>query len=111
MGSLVTSLPAIFALLAKGGQYAQVLGPALEILGGALAAATPKQQEASAPLDVKWLQLSLKTFGFDPGRIDGKYGEATRKAVAAYQKARKLQVDGWAGPATLAAIVQEQSGS
>lgn len=36
------------------------------------------------------LQQALKKFGFDPGDIDGVYGDATRRAVDAFQLKREL---------------------
>jgi len=36
--------------------------------------------------------------------VDGDYGEETTAAVAAFQKAQDLDVDGWVGPKTTAAL-------
>lgn len=36
------------------------------------------------------LQQALKKLGFDPGEIDGVYGDATRRAIDAYQLNRRL---------------------
>lgn len=54
--------------------------------------------------DVKALQAALTKVGFTPGAADGDFGAATEQAVKAFQQAKGLQVDGIAGPKTLAAI-------
>lgn len=43
-------------------------------------------------------QRRLTLHGFDPGHIDGKFGEGTENAVAAFQKAHGLLADGVIGP-------------
>ncbi len=50
------------------------------------------------------LQMALVAEGFDPGPVDGLYGPKTSAAVAGYQAAHGLVVDGEAGPATRAAL-------
>lgn len=50
------------------------------------------------------LQRNLAALGYAVGAADGIYGEKTEAAVKAFQKARGLAVDGWAGPRTLEAI-------
>jgi putative chitinase len=50
------------------------------------------------------LQQKLKEAGFDPGSIDGEYGNGTEAAVLAFQKSEGLLADGIAGPRTLAAL-------
>lgn len=51
--------------------------------------------------DVKELQTRLNAAGFDCGKIDGIFGKKTEAAVMAYQKAKKLAVDGKAGKNTI----------
>ena len=51
--------------------------------------------------DVKKLQTRLNAAGFDCGKIDGIFGKKTEAAVMAYQKAKKLTVDGIAGKNTV----------
>ncbi len=54
---------------------------------------------------VKTLQSVLSELGYNIGRIDGKYGSSTARAVEAFQRTEKdLYVDGKAGSYTLIAI-------
>ena len=53
---------------------------------------------------IKDLQTALGRLGHDPNGIDGKYGQGTYNAVAAFQKANGLTVDGQAGPNTMKKI-------
>jgi Putative peptidoglycan binding domain/Peptidase family M23 len=50
--------------------------------------------------EVKTLQKSLNTNGFDSGAPDGVFGPITLKAVLSYQKYHSLWVDGLVGPKT-----------
>src|SRR5262245_47360081 len=50
------------------------------------------------------LQERLKEIGFNPGKIDGEFGPATRAAVIAFQKSEGLLADGIAGPRTQGAL-------
>ena len=50
---------------------------------------------------IKDLQTALSRLGHNPNGIDGKYGQGTYNAVAAFQKANGLTVDGQAGPNTM----------
>lgn len=61
--------------------------------------------------EVKTLQANLKYVGYNPGVVDGIYGQMTKSAVMAFQKSYGLQVDGIAGPVTLGTldrVVQRQ---
>jgi peptidoglycan hydrolase-like protein with peptidoglycan-binding domain len=53
---------------------------------------------------VRVLQRRLAEVGAAPGAIDGRYGPLTARAVARFQAAHGLAVDGIAGPKTLAAL-------
>ena len=50
------------------------------------------------------LQKQLKKLGFNPGKIDGDFGPATKAALIAFQRSRGLLADGIAGPRTLTAL-------
>lgn len=56
---------------------------------------------------VKALQTLLIGYGYSCGSwgADGDFGAGTEKAVKAYQKAKKLEVDGVVGPATWAKLL------
>lgn len=54
--------------------------------------------------EVADLQTRLVDLGFWLGSPDGTFGQLTRQAVMAFQKAHGLGRDGVAGPATLAAV-------
>jgi peptidoglycan hydrolase-like protein with peptidoglycan-binding domain len=49
---------------------------------------------------VSTLQERLQQLGYDPGAIDGIYGQLTAAAVSSFQQAEGLTVDGVAGPLT-----------
>jgi len=53
---------------------------------------------------VKALQLELASVGYSVGAVDGYYGQATIKAVTAFQRADHLTPDGIVGPSTLLAL-------
>ncbi len=53
---------------------------------------------------VTTLQTQLKARGFDPGPIDGIFGDGTEQAVRQFQAAQGLSVDGVVGPDTWSAL-------
>lgn len=55
---------------------------------------------------VIWLQKALVNRGFNL-KIDGSFGNETLKQLKAYQKSRKLKVDGYAGLGTHKAIIND----
>ena len=82
--------------------------------GNAKKAATPSPKPTATPTPtssalrvgstgskVKSMQQRLKALGYYTGSVDGEFGEGTRKALVAFQKANGLTADGVAGTATL----------
>lgn len=67
---------------------------------------TVNVKKGSKGNNVKWVQWELKRLGYDLGKygIDGDFGTATDKAVRAFQKKKKLTVDGIVGKNTRAAL-------
>ena len=54
--------------------------------------------------DVKWMQWHLNWNGYNLA-IDGSFGPASDKALRDFQLRHNLEVDGWCGPLTKAALV------
>lgn len=56
---------------------------------------------------VRLIQEALRELGYDPGPLDGIYGERTRQAVIAFQRASKLNADGIVGGITWASLLPD----
>lgn len=56
------------------------------------------------------IQTALKNAGFYTGKIDGKLGPASKRAIEAFQESKGLKVDGKVGPKTWAALEAYWSG-
>jgi peptidoglycan hydrolase-like protein with peptidoglycan-binding domain len=54
---------------------------------------------------VRLLQRALTTLGYRPGKIDGRYGPATQRAVIRFQQAEGLSADGVFGTKTKRALL------
>jgi peptidoglycan hydrolase-like protein with peptidoglycan-binding domain len=67
-------------------------------------------QGATGP-DVNKLQERLKELGFDPGKVDGNFGPATKAALIAFQQSKGLTANGIAGPETISALQPEGDAS
>ena len=53
---------------------------------------------------IRELQQALSSAGYDPGKVDGRYGPRTEAAVVAFQQANGLSPDGVVGPDTASAL-------
>lgn len=61
-------------------------------------------------MTIREIQAALKAHGFDPGPLDGIYGNRSKQAVRDFQRSRGLRVDAIVGPKTLAALLPELRG-
>ena len=61
--------------------------------------------------EVRKIQTKLKNWGYYTGQVDGIFGSQTLSAVKWFQRKNGLTVDGIVGPATLAALGINSSGS
>lgn len=57
--------------------------------------------------DFDGVQDALTKLGYDPGKVDGKDGPNTEKAVREFQAAASIKIDGIVGPDTRQALVDE----
>jgi peptidoglycan hydrolase-like protein with peptidoglycan-binding domain len=57
--------------------------------------------------ELEGVQKALSKLGFDPGKIDGKDGPNTQKAVRAFQAHASVKIDGAVGPVTRKALADE----
>ena len=83
----------------RGGQSRHRIRPHAELLAFGTGYAATHGSSA-----VRRLQRRLLRLGYSPGRIDGRYGPLTERAVVRFQSTHGLQVDGIAGALTLAAL-------
>ncbi len=93
----------MIALLLRAGEEGSVLASLAAGTNGQEAVQT-LSKAGSRGDEVRQIQKKLKELGYDPGQVDGIYGENTKKAVIAFQKAKGLNPDGIAGSQTLKAL-------
>jgi membrane-bound lytic murein transglycosylase B len=62
---------------------------------GQIVASWPRDERALTKDERTAFQTSLKTLGFDPGKIDGVLGRGSRAQLRLYQKSRSLPADGF----------------
>ncbi len=73
---------------------------AVSLCASALALDAGTLKHGSRGEEVRKLQQALITLGYLKGSADGVFGNKTENAVRAFQKAKKLKVDGLAGKKT-----------
>ncbi|MBL8151559.1 MAG: peptidoglycan-binding protein [Blastocatellia bacterium] len=74
------------------------------IYGSQTRAALSTLRNGDSGSDVSSLQQALKDRGFDPGTIDGEFGDKTESALKAFQQAAGISADGIMGSETRAAF-------
>ena len=83
---------------------ALVLVTALLISGSAFAAGLSKGSKGE---EVRRLQQRLHDLGYDPGTVDGAFGNATAAALMCFQGRNGLDMDGAAGADTLTLLYSD----
>jgi peptidoglycan hydrolase-like protein with peptidoglycan-binding domain len=107
-GSMVKIAMLLLSRRDEVGKALDLIREITNTIGGAKPSSAPPAQSGGYPVgSMSWLQESLNKLNNAGLEVDGDYGAATNKAVAVYQKARGLNVDGWAGPETVALIMKE----
>ncbi|MCL6752019.1 peptidoglycan-binding protein [Nostoc sp. CCCryo 231-06] len=84
-----TATPNLAPKILELAQASSTVDPSLAVL-----------RYGSRKSDVQRLQTQLKQLGYYSGVVDGEYNASTEIAVAKFQKAKGLKVDGLAGLAT-----------
>ena len=62
------------------------------------------------PITRSILEQRLAAIGLDPGRIDGRFDNQTRRAIEQFQRSRGLQATGYFDRATVARLLAESFG-
>ena len=75
----------------------------ISIIALVQAARAETYERGDSGATVREIQTLLRDWGYYSGSVDGIYGSATEEAVRYFQETNGLDVDGRAGPATLAA--------
>ncbi len=57
--------------------------------------------------ELEGVQDALTKLGYEPGKVDGKDGPNTQKAVREFQAHASIAIDGIVGPNTRQALVDE----
>ena len=70
------------------------------IAGPITLAGCPMVKKGASGNITRWIQNKLNSLGYNCGAADGIFGQNTKNAVIAYQKAKGLGVDGIVGPRT-----------
>ena len=82
----------------------------ISIIALVQAARAETYERGDSGATVRDIQTLLRDWGYYSGSVDGIYGSATEEAVRYFQETNGLDVDGRAGPATLAAMGLQSAG-
>jgi murein L,D-transpeptidase YcbB/YkuD len=119
MELLIQLLPLILSTMNTVPQFEQAIhngSPAMQAVGNLVQlgkqlfpgiddkfAAAAAASTMFDPVRVKWVQTALNVLG-EALDVDGQYGPLTTQAVKQFQTSNQLEVDGWAGDLTHAAL-------
>lgn len=102
---LVTDNFKVIRLYNTSDLYALFVGNLADRVAGGGDFVTPWKGIGQLPTaEIQELQQRLKDARYGIDKIDGFIGSNTRKQIGLYQRAAKLPVDCWPGPATLARL-------
>ena len=59
------------------------------------------------PLTARLVEARLEQLGLNPGRVDGRFDDRTRRALRRYQQARNLPVTGYLNEATIVRLLAD----
>ena len=90
-------------------ENSQELNENIRVLSEAFGARQPidKGDVYSQAYDVEWIQRALNALLGYKLEVSGRYDGPTKRAVEEFQKRNGLDVDGWVGPETAAALEKE----
>lgn len=88
--------------------YAIAVGRLADRINGAGALKVPPPVTERMTLDeVRWIQQTLNTLGFDTGEPDGIFGSKTKRALRDYQKSKNRVADGFPGEEVIASLKKD----
>ena len=103
---------AVEPLPVEAAPVTQAAAPVAAGVSVANEAKSAAKADASVPTEQnRKVQQLLKNAGFYSGKVDGKIGPASKKAIEAFQKSSGLKPDGKVGPKTLAALEKHAAAS
>ncbi len=94
LSGTVTALPAIGAVVRRGGRLYGLAGEPVLLMYGAVPAYRTLAEGVSEGRDVEELERNLASLGYSPGIVDRVFTHATAAAVAAWQEDLGLEATG-----------------
>ncbi len=75
---------------------------------GGLVTPWPRNARKMTKNDIKLLQAALNFYGFNAGKVDGVFGNGTRRALQSYQSSKGLVADGFVTVSLYRKLVTER---